>query len=98
MYLAPDCNNKNQVKYMHKKATAWSTSIRAGGVQHNEAWEALNSTISQAMKYPLPPMMLNEKKCKHTMQPNVKFGTTKASISSTLHTVVIYGPRSLVVI
>ena len=30
MYLAPDENNKDHVKYMHKKATAWATSIRVG--------------------------------------------------------------------
>ena len=33
MYLVPDGNNKDQVKYMHKKATTWATSIRVGGVQ-----------------------------------------------------------------
>ena len=32
MYLAPDGNNKYQVKYMHKMAATWATSIRAGGV------------------------------------------------------------------
>ena len=32
MYFAPDGNNKNQVKYMHKNATTWETSTRAGGV------------------------------------------------------------------
>ena len=36
MYLAPDNNNKNQVKYMYKKETAWETSIREGGVQQKE--------------------------------------------------------------
>ena len=35
MYLATDGNNKYQVKYMQKKATAWITSIRVGGVQKN---------------------------------------------------------------
>ena len=29
MYLAPDGNNKDQVKYMHEKATAWEISIKA---------------------------------------------------------------------
>ena len=37
MYPALDVNNKDQVKYMHKKATAGKTSIRAGGVQKNKA-------------------------------------------------------------
>ena len=59
MYLTPGGNNKNQVKYMHKNATAWTTSIIAGGVQQNEAWEALNSEIPQTMKYPIPAMTLN---------------------------------------
>ena len=37
MNLALDGNNKHHVKYMHKKATAWETSIRAGGIQQNKA-------------------------------------------------------------
>ena len=41
-------------------------------------------------------MKLNEKKCKHIMQHIVKFGLTKASISSNLYTAVKYGIRSLV--
>ena len=50
MYLAPDGNNNNQVKYMHKKATSQTTYIRAGVVQQNEARESLNSTIPKNMK------------------------------------------------
>ena len=95
MYLTPGGNNKYQVKYTHKKATSWATSIRAGGVQQNEAWKALNYTIPKTMKYPLPAMNLYEKECKQIMRPIVKFGLTKAGISSTLNTVVIYWPCSL---
>ena len=40
-------------------------------------------------------MTLNNKECKQIMQHIVKFGFTKAGISSTLHTAVRYGPRSL---
>ena len=46
------------------------------------------------MKYPLSAMTLNKKQFKHTMQPIVKFGLTKAGISSTLHTAVRYELRS----
>ena len=80
---------------MHKKATAWATSIRVGGVQKNKAWKALNSTSSQTMKYPFSDMTLNKKECKYIMQPIVKFVLTKAGIISTLHTVVRYGPHYL---
>ena len=61
MYLALYGNNSYQVEYMHKKTTAWSTYIRAGGVQQNEAWKDLNFTITQTMKCPLTAMILNEK-------------------------------------
>ena len=40
-------------------------------------------------------MTLNEKEYKHIMKPIVKFGLTKAVISSTLHKAVRYGTRSL---
>ena len=59
MYPALDGNNKDQVKYMHKKACAWKTSIRVGGFEQNKAWKALNSKITQNMKYPLPAMTPN---------------------------------------
>ena len=90
MYPTPDGNNKYQFKYMHKKAIAWATSIIPGGVQHKEAWKALNSTIPQNTKYPLPSITLDDKECKPIMQPIVKFGLAKAGISSTLHTAVRY--------
>ena len=61
MYISPDGNNKDQVKYMHKKATSWAASIRVGGVQKKEAQKALNSTTLQKMKYLLSPMVLNKK-------------------------------------
>ena len=35
IYLAPDVNNKYQVKYMHKNTTAWATYIILGGVEQN---------------------------------------------------------------
>ena len=47
------------------------------------------------MKYPPSAMKLNEKECKHIMQPIAKFVLTRAGISSTRHTAVKYGPRSL---
>ena len=61
MYLALYGNNKDQVKCMHKKATTWATSIIVGGVQQNESWKSLNSTIPQTMKYPLSAMTINKK-------------------------------------
>ena len=98
IYLAADGNKKNRVKYVHKNATAWEASIRAGVVQQNELWKALNSTIPQTTIYPLPDMTLNEEEFKHSMQPIVKFGLTKTGIISTLHTAVRYRPWSLQVI
>ena len=61
IYVPPDGSNKDQVKNMHKKETVWATDIIVGGVQKNKAWKALNSTISQTIKYPLSAMILNKK-------------------------------------
>ena len=61
IYLAPDGNDKYQVEFMKKKATAWETAIRSVGVQQNKAWKSLNSTIPQTIKYPLSTMTLNNK-------------------------------------
>ena len=91
IYLALDGNNKDQVKYMQKKATTWATYIRVQGVQQNEAWKALNSTIPQIMEYSLSDMLLKQKECKNTMQTILEFGLTKAGVSITFHTGVSYG-------
>ena len=95
MYPATYGNKKDQVKHMHKKSTAWATSIRVGGVQQKKERKALNSTTPQTMKYPLSAMKLNKRECIHIMQHIVKFGPTKAGISSTLNIAVRYGPWSL---
>ena len=42
MYLAPCGDNKDQIKYMHKKATAWATSIIVGGGSTKQSMESLN--------------------------------------------------------
>ena len=47
------------------------------------------------MKYNFYAMTPNEKECKHTMRPFVKFGLNKAGMSITFHTSVIYGTRFL---
>ena len=39
MYLSPDGNKKDQVKYMHKKATVWDTSILVGGHSTKQSME-----------------------------------------------------------
>ena len=61
MYVAPDGNNNDQVKYMQKNSTSWKTAIRAGGVQQNKAWKSLNSSIPQTTKYSLFSIKLNGK-------------------------------------
>ena len=40
MYLAPDGNNCDQVKYTRTKALTWSTSLRADGIQKDDVWHA----------------------------------------------------------
>ena len=52
MYLARDGNKKYQVKYMHKKATAWETSRRVGGVKKYEARKALNQQPPKQLNIP----------------------------------------------
>ena len=47
MYLALDRNNIYQFKDMHKKETAWATSIRVGGVQQNEVRKTLTQEPPQ---------------------------------------------------
>ena len=61
IYIAPDGNNKDQFKYMHKKETTWETSIKERGVQQKKLKKYLNYTIPQTMKYHFPAMTLNEK-------------------------------------
>ena len=95
IYIALDDNSKDQLKYMHKKATTCATSIRVGNIQQNKSRKALNSTKPQTLKYLLAALTLNEKECKHILQHIIKFGLTKAGISSTLQTAVRYGPCSI---
>ena len=50
MYLATYGNDKDQVKYIHKKATVWESSIIAGGLKNYKARKALNSITPQTTK------------------------------------------------
>ena len=69
---------------------------KSRGRPTKQSMESLKLTPHpQTMKYPLSDMTLNKKEYKHIMKPIIKFGLTKAGISSILHTSVRYGPRSL---
>ena len=61
MYISTDDNNKDQVKYMHQKETAWSTSIRVEGVQQKRIMEIPKINNLPKMKYYLSAMTLNNK-------------------------------------
>lgn len=60
VYLAPDGNNQDAVKEMSNKAKQWSDNIRAGHINRNIAWQALETTIMKTLKYLLPALMLSE--------------------------------------
>ena len=53
MYLALDGNNKDQVKYMHKKANAWATYIIVRGVKKKQSTEILKLNNTRNNEIPL---------------------------------------------
>ena len=95
IYLSPDGNNREQVKYMRTKSLTWETSIRSGGIQKDKSRNSLKSNIPQPLKYILTGMTLTHKQFQVITATIVKYGVAQSGLSSTIHMAVRYGPSSL---
>jgi hypothetical protein len=80
------------IQEMRTSAVEWETKIRKGRPSHEEAWQALHSTIAAKLKYPFAACTFTERECTSIMAPAIRAALPKSGISRTMTTSVRYAP------
>ena len=91
--LAPDGSQKEAIKFLRKKTDTWAAYVHAGHMNRKDAWQALESTITRTIQYPLPALNLSEKDCKYIMAPVYQVCLPKSAIARTYPHKVLFGPK-----
>ena len=74
MYLDPDGENCDQVKYTRTNALTCENSIRFSGILKDESWHALKLTKPLTLKYHLTEMILSRKEYQVITAPILRYG------------------------
>ena len=92
VWLAPDGGKDKFIKVQKQAALNWATKIKSGHPTQLEAWQALHTTITAKLRYPLPACSLTESECKSIMYPALKSALPKAGIASNIVGKIRDGP------
>lgn len=92
VYLAPDGNNADMIKYLQDKTLHWKELIRSGHLSKKDARQALNTTIMKSIEYALPALTLTEQECKKIMKPILEAGLPNMGICRNYPRNVLHGP------
>jgi hypothetical protein len=92
VYLSPDGNTKQHVRYLREKAQRWAMDISSSSANREEVWTVLHRTIPFAMAYSLSATTLTKEDCKYIMAPIHKVGLPKAGITATIPAAIRAGP------
>ena len=69
VHLAPDSNNKDQIKYMTGKVLKWTKNIKAAFLSQFAAVLDIKTTIWATLRYPLAALTMTESQCDKLVQP-----------------------------
>ena len=92
VHLAPDGNQKEQFRYMYKKALQFGEYMRCGSVKRDESFLALKSIAMKSIEYPLPATSLSEKQLSSIMWQILQHYLPKSGINRYIPRDVLYAP------
>ena len=94
VWMAMDGNQEAEAEYLRGKALDWAETFReASGLERNDAWEGLTTTILNTLKYPACATQLTEAQWEWVMRPAVEVGLQKSGISKHFPRAVLFGPE-----
>ena len=91
VFLAPDGNNKWQIKEMKKKTEYLGELVRTGHLDKHEAWSSLTLVAMKSIEYPLPAFTLTEDDCTKIMWPLLKSYLPKTGVNRHFPRDILYG-------
>lgn len=87
-----DGNFHDQVRALQRKTAIFAECIRTSSLTHQEAWQALHTTILKTIEYPMEAISLNYQQWHSIMKPLIQAAVPKAGLTSTFPHNILYGP------
>jgi hypothetical protein len=81
VFLSMDGNNKEQILQLRQKAEKWSECIRAGYLDREDAWYAINTTIMKSLEYPMMTTTISKREWNFILRPVLETGLPQAGIN-----------------
>jgi hypothetical protein len=93
IHIAMDGNWKDEIEYLHAKATKFQALIRAGFLTRNKAWYSINATIMKTLEYPMIATSISHADWEFIMKPILKAGLPASGFARTIPRKIVYGPE-----
>ena len=93
--LAPDGNEKEQIRKMENTAQRWADAVRTGQMRRSDAWEGMRSTVMKSLEYPLPSLTLTRAECDKIIRPVLMSTLPAGGVVRTMPRTTVYGPKAL---
>ena len=77
---------------MKEKAQKWAHNMRYSGLQRQDVWLALQTTIRQTLEYPLPASTLSANQCADIMKPVLNVALPLCGIQSSFPRDLAHSP------
>ena len=90
--LAPDGNEKGQLKALKDKASKWAQQMRSSPLDATTIWTALHRTIIKGLEYPLAATTLTESQLESVISPVLNSVLPRAGFVRTFPRSVVYAP------
>ena len=92
VWLAPDGNQKEQIKALNSKAAIWAERMRSSCLDPEAAWISLHTTIAKGLEYPLVATTISHDKLRKIMAPVLAVALPLSGFSRKFPHAVLYGP------
>ena len=95
IFLAPDGNDKAQLKKLKSKVHSWVEFLSTGGLDWGTVWTALRTTIMKSIAYALPATSFTEKQIKEILVPLYRVALPRSGFTMSYPRDVLHGPVAL---
>ena len=93
IHIAMDGNQDAETEFLRDKGNTFADSYRtAGGLDRNDAWQGLTTTIMATLKYPAMATTMDEDQWDYVLKPIMQAGLNKSGISRNIPRRVVFGP------
>ncbi len=95
VFLAPNGNKTEEIKYLREKTTKWADMIRSGHLGPVETWVALSTGIWKSILYPMAATNLSDSEIRSITAPIIDVALPRMLVNRNVALPIRYGPAKL---